>query len=353
MIRRALILFVAGICTGSTHAQVQPAAAALPTDPGMYLQSGGDFTKIIGQIAQFTRTGSRLVSHATVGIKAAKANIQLPGPHAQTVVSPQPVFYFIPPKQAAAAGVNAGDFILIRLEEKPQRRQFEIAAAGLFRASSGISLTHQIQILRSEPQPGIYVITPATELDRGEYALYLARGEGMAAYVYDFGVQGTSSALTFQKGIQHRAIESPSRAATDDGSLTGPSVSAATATINSQTNTPANGVSARASATTPVSGQIAVPKSQGGVLGVIGTNWQQGGMYGVEIEAISENSSAQLAGLRKGHVITNVDGAKISSTQDLANALSRLEPGSRVTIGYQFKSNLGWMPKETVVVLSK
>jgi hypothetical protein len=36
------------------------------------------------------------------------------------------MFYFVPPKQEAAAGVNAGDLILIRLEEKSQRRQFEI-----------------------------------------------------------------------------------------------------------------------------------------------------------------------------------------------------------------------------------
>src|SRR5262249_30862680 len=157
-------------------------------------QAGSGFTKIIGQIAQFTRTGSRFVSHATIGIKSAKQNIQLAGPHAQTIVSPQPVFYFIPPKQEAAAGVNAGDFILIRLEEKPERRQFEIAAAGLFRASAGITLTHQIQMLRSEARPGVYTITPVTELSRGEYALYLARGEGLAPYVYDFGVPGTGSA---------------------------------------------------------------------------------------------------------------------------------------------------------------
>jgi hypothetical protein len=89
----------------------------------MYVQeSDGGFTKIIGQIAEFSRTGSRLVSHATLGVKSAKQNIQLPGPHAQMIVSLQPVFYFIPPKQEAAAGVNAGDFILIRLEAAGNHR---------------------------------------------------------------------------------------------------------------------------------------------------------------------------------------------------------------------------------------
>jgi hypothetical protein len=103
------------------------------------------------------------------------------------VVSSRPVFYFVPAKQEADAGVNAGDLILIRLEEKAERRQFEIAAHGAWRSSSDISLTHQLQLFRSEVKSGIYKIVPA--LSRGEYALYLSRGEGMAPYVYDFSVQ--------------------------------------------------------------------------------------------------------------------------------------------------------------------
>ena len=106
------------------------------------------------------------------------------------------MFYFIPPRQEADAGVNAGDLVLLRLETKPKRRQFEIGARGAWRASSGISITHQIQLFRSEAKPGIYTITPALELGEGEYALYLARGEGMQAYVYDFSVSSSCCALT-------------------------------------------------------------------------------------------------------------------------------------------------------------
>ncbi|HEY7353074.1 MAG TPA: hypothetical protein VH596_09955 [Terriglobales bacterium] len=125
---RACAMFIAllATCSGPVIAEVNSATVALPSEPGMYVSTGNGFMKIIGQIAEFTRTGSRLVSHATIGIKSAKTNIQLPGPHAQTIVSPEPMFYFVPPKQEAAAGVNAGDLILIRLEEKSQRRQFEI-----------------------------------------------------------------------------------------------------------------------------------------------------------------------------------------------------------------------------------
>src|SRR5260370_29500493 len=105
------------------------------------------------------------------------------------VVSSRPVFYFVPAKQEADAGVNAGDLILIRLEEKAERRQFEIAAHGAWRSSSGISLNHQVQLFRSEAKSNIYKIIPATMLSRGEYALYQSRGQVMATYGYDFNLQ--------------------------------------------------------------------------------------------------------------------------------------------------------------------
>ena len=40
---------------------------------------------------------------------------------------------------------------------------------------------------------------PAVPLSKGEYALFLSRGEGMAPYVYDFGVQGPAPIATKQE----------------------------------------------------------------------------------------------------------------------------------------------------------
>jgi hypothetical protein len=111
------------------------------------------------------------------------------GAHAATVVPASPTFYFVPAKQEGDAGVNAGDLILIRLEEKPERRQFEVEAVGDWRPSKGITLTHQVQLDRSEIAPGVFKIAPIGELGRGEYGLYLARGEGLAPYIYDFSIQ--------------------------------------------------------------------------------------------------------------------------------------------------------------------
>jgi hypothetical protein len=167
----------------------QPASGeSLPSEAGMYVETKVGFTKILGQIVTFERSGSVLASKLTAGVKAAHKNVQLLGPHAETSVDGKPVFYFIPAKLEADAGGNAGDLVLIRLEEKPERRQFEVGAAGAWRASSGISITHQIQLSRSEVKPGIYKVTPYATLGQGEYALYLQRGQELAPYVYDFSV---------------------------------------------------------------------------------------------------------------------------------------------------------------------
>ncbi|MGA7225582.1 MAG: hypothetical protein WBX16_22180 [Candidatus Acidiferrales bacterium] len=185
------------VVSAAAPATPQPAAAvispvaseSIPAEPGMYVAAAGGYTKILGQILDFKRTGSLLASDVTFHLKSSKENVQLLGAHAQTVTTTTPEFYYTPAKQEADAGVNAGDFILVHLEEKKERRQVEIGAQGVGRASKGIALTHQVQLSRSEVKPGVYRIAPAVGLSAGEYGLYLSRGEGMAAYIYDFSVQ--------------------------------------------------------------------------------------------------------------------------------------------------------------------
>ena len=89
-----------------------------------------------------------------------------------------------------------------------------------------------------------------------------------------------------------------------------------------------------------------------GILGVSGANWMEGDVSGVEIVAVAPKSAAAGAGLRPGNVITDVNDQPIRSTEDLASVLAQNEPGTRVRIGYIFKSNLGWMSSEAVVTLT-
>src|SRR5215469_5229695 len=90
----------------------------------------------------------------------------------------------------------------------------------------------------------------------------------------------------------------------------------------------------------------------GGVLGITGADWSEGGTAGVEIIDVADNSSARLTGLRKGNVITDINGGRVRSTQELARVLAQMQPGSTITIDYLYKSNLGRMPQETVAILT-
>jgi hypothetical protein len=93
-------------------------------------------------------------------------------------------------------------------------------------------------------------------------------------------------------------------------------------------------------------------KPSSGVLGVSGANWMEGGFTGVEIMDVAPGSPAEIAGLHVRDVIREINGSKIRSTDDLATTLAQNEPGSKITVSYIFKSNLGWMPKNTVIVLA-
>ncbi len=74
---------------------------------------------------------------------------------------------------------------------------------------------------------------------------------------------------------------------------------------------------------------------------------------GVEILQLAENGSAQIAGLHRGDVISDVGGKQVRSTAELADVPGQIEPGSKVVIGYLTKTFLGWMPKETTAILAK
>jgi len=283
----------------------------IPNESGMYVEAQGHPIKVIGQIAEFKRSGSLLVHHVTGGLKTEKENIQLLGAHAQTVVTPQPTFYFVPAKQEAEAGVNAGDLILIRLEEKSERRQFEIAARGAWRSSSGISLTHQVQLLRSEVKPGIYRVTPATELSRGEYALYLARGEGMAPYVYDFGV-GTQS----RNSIAPQTTVIPNARDTDHVDA---------ATFASTKLIPRSEPSRQFSQST---------------IGVFSEGNPDVRRDGVLVAAVNPGGPADQAGIKAGDAILAVNDHYVFTANELKSEIGRYQPGGKVGIRFRRYSTI-------------
>jgi len=94
-------------------------------------------------------------------------------------------------------------------------------------------------------------------------------------------------------------------------------------------------------------------QTRAGTLGISGADWEQGGVKGVQVLEVSQDSSAALAGLHVGYVITQVNGKRVRSIQELADVLTGLDAGAKTSIVYLVSTNLGWMPSEAVVILAK
>jgi hypothetical protein len=334
------ILALAGAVLG------QSPQAGIPTEAGMYLAEENGNTKILGQIVTFKRSGSLAVSALTAGIKTRKENVQLLGPHAQTVTDDKPVFYFIPAKQEAETGVNAGDLILIRLEKKTTRRQFEVAASGLWRGSSGISITHQVQLFRSEEKSGVFRLATAEPLSKGEYALYLTRGEGLSAYVYDFSVDREKEAKSMGHTENTPSVASSTNAAGNSSlAAAGPAASQQTASTTAgalpQLKTRPTTASAGASSVQQNPASSAVPSNSAGDVfeeASIGASFHGKPTIrhdGVEVYGVQQGGVADDIGIKAGDFILAIDDHYIFTIQELDTELRSYAYGSRVDIRYR------------------
>jgi len=87
--------------------------------------------------------------------------------------------------------------------------------------------------------------------------------------------------------------------------------------------------------------------------GFSGSDWSERGFTGVQVVRVSTSSPAELAGLSVGDVITTVNGKSVGSTQELAATMAQIEAGSTVRIAYLLQTHLGWMPKETTLIVSR
>lgn len=120
----------------------------------------------------------------------------------------------------------------------------------------------------------------------------------------------------------------------------------------SSATTPANPAAHEKTAESSDPAKGGTNDSKGGVLGVSGQNWSQGTFNGVQIMDVDQGSPAEMANLRIGYVITEIEGDPINTIDDLAAELAKHPPGTKVFIVYLVHTNLGWMPQKTSVILS-
>jgi hypothetical protein len=135
------------------------------------------------------KTGGRLGSALTYGIKSVKEKAYLEGPHSKIIVSPSPAIFLELPKDD-----TIDNYILVKMDPKSDRREIEVASAGgVVGSKSGIR-AEAIQKTASKSLGGNkYSLSPTDTLKTGEYMIYVNGSadkiKGTYGRGYDFTVE--------------------------------------------------------------------------------------------------------------------------------------------------------------------
>jgi S1-C subfamily serine protease len=146
-------------------------------------------------------------------------------------------------------------------------------------------------------------------LSRGEYALYLSRGEGMAAYVYDFGVQ-----------------EAVSVAAREGASSRSPNISEVRPAVDASAQP-------RVDAPTP---QVFKDAS----IGIFSDGNPDVRHDGVTVTAVTPGGPADQAGINAGDVILAINDHYLFTIGELKQEIGHHEPGMKVSVRYRRYSTI-------------
>jgi hypothetical protein len=163
-------------------------APGIPDEVGVYwMDHNGELHRIEGIAVSNMRTGSTFVSGMTLGIKRMRINAQLNGPHAQMRIKErQPQFYFYLPEDA-----SIGDYLLLRLAQRPDVRQIEIGERTMWKVQAGVDHAKEVSFTYKRVKNRLYLLSPNGELDMGEYGFYVASGVELkkaTGRIYDFGI---------------------------------------------------------------------------------------------------------------------------------------------------------------------
>ncbi len=198
----------------STASAAGPSISGDPNDPmakhsfGIYLFEERDdqrkMTQLAPNVSAQNRTGGMFTSGLTYGIGKVKIKSNLPGRSAALQIKDtQPVFYFY--LDITSGGLNTAsgipstpnEFAMIRFNQRSDNREVTIGKMNAFGAKGGLSDEYVVQFNAQDMGNGVFKITPATPLPKGEYAFYLINSgnsnasSAVGAKFFDFGVNMT------------------------------------------------------------------------------------------------------------------------------------------------------------------
>ena len=162
-------------------AQVVVAATPISNDPnlpppevGVYWKNGNAFVLVEGQAISQSKVGGKAGSMFTYGLRNEHWDAYLNGPQSKNVINDrQPIFYLYVPD-----GASSSDFVLISLEKKDNRREFQIGSfGGITGGKSGVKRDKEVAFTSEHAGIRTYKIKLDAAMQPGEYAFFMGTGQ--------------------------------------------------------------------------------------------------------------------------------------------------------------------------------
>ena len=156
---------------------ITPAAAdpnLPPQEVGVYWKNGYSFERVEGEIVSQAKVGGRAGSYFTYGMRSQHWDAYINGPTSKNRVKDRrPLFFFYVPD-----GASSADFILIKLEKKGNRREFQIGSfGGVTGGKSGVKRDKELPYKADHVAIRTYRVSLSEDLKPGEYAFFMGTGQ--------------------------------------------------------------------------------------------------------------------------------------------------------------------------------
>lgn len=160
------------IAASSTPITIDPNLP--PPEVGVYWKDGPTFVLIPGQAVTNAKVGGRAGSIFTDGLRNQHWDATLDGPTSHNRVKDRrAVFYIYVPE-----GASSSDYALIKLNQKSDRREFQIGSfGGVSGGKSGVKKDKEIEIKAEHVGIRTYKITLEEDLKPGEYGFFMGAGQ--------------------------------------------------------------------------------------------------------------------------------------------------------------------------------
>lgn len=145
-----------------------------PQEVGVYWKDGYSFVRVEGEIVSQAKVGGRAGSYFTYGLRSQHWDAYINNSASKNRVRDRrPMFYFYVPD-----GASASDYILIKLEKKGNRREFQIGSfGGVTAGKSGVKRDKEIEFKSEHVAMRTYRVTLDHDLKPGEYGFFMGTGQ--------------------------------------------------------------------------------------------------------------------------------------------------------------------------------